>query len=62
MTRMELAVLKLLADGRKGKQVAAELGISYTTVKTHVEHIFHRLGARNATNAVAIAMRRNLIT
>ena len=57
----ELCVLAYLAEGRTRKEVAVLLGISANTVKSHQTQIMLKLGARNSTHAVVIAMRRGLI-
>ena len=54
-------VLQLLAFGHTNKDIADQLFISPDTVKTHLEHIFEKLGASDRTAAVAEALRRHLI-
>jgi DNA-binding CsgD family transcriptional regulator len=61
LTARELEVLALAADGLTGRRIAERLQISPSTVKTHFEHIFHRLGVRDRTSAVAHAIRGGLI-
>ncbi len=61
LTARELEVLKLLAQGKANKEIAAALHISERTVKFHVSAIFTRLGAGNRTEAVRFAMQRGLI-
>src|SRR5256886_15872944 len=61
LTAREVEVLQLLAFGRTNKDIAEELFISPDTVKTHLEHIFEKLGASDRTAAVAEALRRHLI-
>lgn len=58
----EIEVLQLLADGMSNKEIAANLYISTQTVKTHIAHIFDKLGVRDRTEAVAAALRRGLVT
>lgn len=58
----ENEVLKLVADGLENKQIARELGISEATVKTYLKNVFGKLGARGRAEAVAIGLRRGLIT
>jgi DNA-binding CsgD family transcriptional regulator len=48
----ELAVLAELAAGRSNKEIAARLGVSPNTVKTHVARLFEKLGARRRTDAI----------
>ncbi|MBF8185029.1 response regulator transcription factor [Nonomuraea sp. K274] len=57
----ELEVLRLLACGAANKEVARALLISETTVKTHLKHIFAKLGVDSRTAAVAVALERRLI-
>jgi DNA-binding NarL/FixJ family response regulator len=57
----ELEVLRLVADGLPTKQIAAALSISERTVKFHVNSIFHKLGADNRAQAVALAAQRGLL-
>jgi DNA-binding NarL/FixJ family response regulator len=61
LTTVELGVLQALADGKLNKEIAYELGISEETVKTHLKHIYEKLGASARTHAVAIALRQRLI-
>jgi DNA-binding NarL/FixJ family response regulator len=57
----ELAALRLLADGKANKEIATELGISNRTVKTHLGHLFAKLGVTSRTEAVKVATRRGLV-
>ena len=61
LTAREVEVLQLLAFGHTNKDIADQLFISPDTVKTHLEHIFEKLGASDRTAAVAEALRRHLI-
>jgi two-component system, NarL family, response regulator len=61
LTRRQREILQMLADGGSTIQAARELGLSEETVKTHTKNILARLGARNRTHAVAIALRECLI-
>jgi len=61
LTAREVEVLQLLAFGHTNKDIAEQLYISRDTVKTHLEHIFEKLGATDRTAAVAEALRRHLI-
>ncbi|OFW56811.1 MAG: hypothetical protein A2Y75_06495 [Candidatus Solincola sediminis] len=58
----EIEVLQLLADGMSNKEIAGSLFISTQTVKTHIAHIFDKLGVSDRTEAVAAALRRGLVT
>ena len=57
----EREVLRLTADGRSAPQIAAELYLSPTTVKTHLQRIYEKLGVSDRAAAVREAMRRGLI-
>ena len=61
LTPREMATLKLLADGKSNKEIASALDISERTVKTHLAHLFEKLGATSRTEAVKIATRRGLV-
>ena len=61
LTGREHQVLMLLADGFTPSQVAEDLIISRSTVGTHIEHIYEKLGARTRAHAVGIAFRSGLL-
>jgi two-component system NarL family response regulator len=61
LTPRELSTLQLIADGRSNKEIASELRISERTVKTHLGHLFDKLGVTSRTEAVKIATRRGLV-
>ena len=61
LTKRELEVLRFLAMGHTNRQIAERLFISPDTVKTHLEHIYQKLGTPDRTAAVAEAMRRQII-
>ncbi|HEX2025715.1 MAG TPA: response regulator transcription factor [Actinomycetota bacterium] len=61
LTEREIEVLQLLAFGYTNRDIAKRLYISPDTVKTHLEHIYQKLGASDRTAAVAEAFRRRLI-
>jgi DNA-binding NarL/FixJ family response regulator len=61
LTRRQREIMQLLADGGSIVVAARELGLSEQTVKTHTKNVLARLGARNRTHAVAIALRESLI-
>lgn len=52
LSARELAVLAELAAGRSNKEIAARLGVSPNTVKTHVARLFEKLGAKRRTDAI----------
>jgi len=60
LTESELRVLRLLADGRSLRQVAAELFLSPNTVKTHRRTIYRKLGANTREEALARAAELDL--
>jgi DNA-binding NarL/FixJ family response regulator len=61
LTRRQRQILQLLADGESTTVAARELDLSEETVKTHTKNTLARLGARNRTHAVAIALRESLV-
>lgn len=61
LTPREMATLRLMADGKANKEIAADLGISDRTVKTHLGHLFDKLGVTSRTEAIKIATRRGLV-
>ena len=61
LTNREREILALLADGLGNKQIAARLGISTNTVKTHLELLFEKIGVSSRAEAVATGVRRGLL-
>jgi two-component system NarL family response regulator len=61
LTPRELATLRSMAQGRSNKEVASEMGISEWTVKTHIGHLFQKLGVTSRTEAVRVATHRGLV-
>jgi DNA-binding response OmpR family regulator len=61
LTGRERQVLALLADGLTPAEVAHDLIISRSTVGTHIEHIYEKLGARTRAHAVGIAFRSGVL-
>ena len=61
LTRRQREIMQLLADGESTTFAARSLGLSEETVKTHTKNALARLGARNRTHAVAIALRESLV-
>ena len=57
----ELDVLALVAQGKRNRDIGAHLHISEETVKVHMKHIREKLGAKDRTEAIAIAVRRGII-
>jgi len=56
-TSREMEILSYIAQGYLNKQIAFELGISESTIKTHVTAILSKLNANDRTEAVVIAIR-----
>lgn len=61
LTERELEILQLLAFGYTNREIGQRLFIAPDTVKTHLEHVYQKLGASDRTAAVAEAFRRRLI-
>jgi len=61
LTPRELSSLRLLADGKSNKEIANDLGISDRTVKSHLGHLFEKLGVTSRTEAIKVASRRGLV-
>jgi DNA-binding CsgD family transcriptional regulator len=61
LTPREIEVLELAADGLNGPDLAQQLGISHTTVRTHLANIYDKLGVGNRAAAVARALRLGVI-
>ena len=61
LTPRELSALRLMADGKANKEIAAALDIAERTVKTHLGHLFEKLGVTSRTEAIRVATRRGLV-
>ncbi|MFJ8073239.1 response regulator [Streptomyces sp. NPDC096176] len=61
LSAREREVLALVAKGTSNREIAAELFISEATVKTHLTHIFGKLGAKDRAAAVAVAYDRGIL-
>jgi putative nucleotidyltransferase with HDIG domain len=61
MSRREIDVLRRLARGMVYKQIASELGLSTSTVRTHLHNVYGKLGAMDRAQAVLIATERGWI-
>ncbi len=61
LTKQELCVLELVAQGRINKEIAQELNISIATTKAHLESIYKKLNAHNRVQAVVKAISLHLI-
>jgi DNA-binding NarL/FixJ family response regulator len=62
LTDRETLILSLLAHGLANKEIARELGIAETTVKSHVRHVLAKLGVSSRTQAALVAVRDGLVT
>lgn len=61
LTHRENEVLRQMAQGLTNKEIAKMLGISYETVKEHVQHILRKIGVTDRTQAAVWAVRKNLV-
>ena len=61
LSTRELEILQALSTGSSNKELAKQLFISEATVKTHLIHIFQKLGVETRTAAVTVARERKLI-
>jgi DNA-binding NarL/FixJ family response regulator len=57
LSTREAQVLHSLAHGLSNKEIAAALGLSVGTVKTHLRHIFRKLGVSDRTSAAVAVLR-----
>lgn len=57
----EIEVLRCIADGLSNKEIAQKLGISLSTVKTHIEDVLEKLSASDRTQAAVKALRQGLL-
>ena len=62
LTEREREVLGMVASGRGTSWIAAELGVSSSTVETHVRHVLEKLGARNRAHAISLGLQRGEIS
>jgi DNA-binding NarL/FixJ family response regulator len=62
LTEREIEVLRRVAEGDRNRDIGEHLGISEDTVKVHVKRIMDKLGAKDRTQAVAIGVRRGIIS
>jgi two-component system nitrate/nitrite response regulator NarL len=61
LSRRERQILRFTADGASNLDIARALNVSVPTVKTHVRHLYDKLGTSDRAAAVAAAMRRGLL-
>ena len=62
LTKREVEVLRLLAQGASNPQIGHELNITVNTVKTHISHILDKLHLENRTQAATYAIQSRLVT
>src|SRR6186997_2991913 len=61
LSKRELEILSLLAQGHSNQEIAAKLFVSLSTVKTHIQNLFEKLDVKRRIQAVEKAKRLNLI-
>ena len=61
LTNRELEVLRLIAAGLANREIAQELVVAVSTVKTHINHIYGKLDVKNRTQAVSRARSLGLL-
>ncbi|MDP7206557.1 MAG: response regulator transcription factor, partial [Pirellulaceae bacterium] len=61
LTQRESEVLQQIALGLTNKEIAQVLGISYETVKEHVQHVLRKVGVADRTQAAVWAVRNGLV-
>ena len=61
LSKRELEILNLMAEGHSNQEIAAKLFVSLSTVKTHIQHLFEKLDVKRRTQAIEKAKRSNLI-
>ena len=61
-TARELEVLQLVSDGLANREIGVRLFLSEETVKSHVRHLLAKLQAKSRAHAVALGLRRGLIS
>lgn len=61
LSEREIEVLRLMAKGDANKEIAAQLHITDSTVKTHISNIFQKLNAKDRTEAVMQAVKKGII-
>ncbi len=61
LSERELAVLRLMAEGLSNQEIADRLVVAVSTVKTHINNIYSKLGAENRIQALARARERRLL-
>jgi DNA-binding NarL/FixJ family response regulator len=62
LTKREIEILKLIAEGHSNQEIANKLYISYNTVDTHRKNIMHKLSIKNTAGLVRYAIEKALIS
>jgi two-component system, NarL family, response regulator DevR len=58
LSTQQIVILRLIAQGFSSREIAAQLYLSENTVKSYVQEILHRLGVKNRTEAVMVAVKQ----
>ena len=58
LSSQQIAILRLVAQGLSSREIATQLYLSENTVKGYVQEILHRLGVKNRTEAVMVAVKQ----
>ena len=61
LTERQLEILASVADGQSNSDIAKQFGLSEITIKKHLSAIFERLGVANRSEAVALALRKQML-
>jgi DNA-binding NarL/FixJ family response regulator len=61
LTRRELEIVQLLAEGKSNKEVAGALGVSTRTIESHRNHIMHKMSFGSFSDLVKFAIRNNFV-
>jgi DNA-binding NarL/FixJ family response regulator len=61
LTDQDMKVLKLVVKGQSNKEIAANLTISHSTVKRHLESIFYKLHLKNRVEAAVYGVRTGIV-
>ena len=61
LTKRELEILKLIAQGLLNKEIAAMLNISERTVKNHISNIFKKIDVSDRTQAAVFAIKNGIV-
>ena len=61
LTHREVEIMQLIVSGKQNRDIARELFVSEGTVKTHINHIFHKLGVEDRAQAVVAALKRGIV-